>query len=844
MAQVEACSRKLQNADHYPESSDPPSTISTSSPGTSLALVTVENNEYLIGINPIILSEHMVNLNMDLSTSMSHINWSGVTHCGKTPDFYMYRHFRSPQRLTFFLELSQQEPGTRLFWKNRNKKSLTLETIKGFESPSMREELAAATKARFGEKYIPSIQEAKSLRLDLNQIHRHFSDYGQYCGLSYDIVPSDSILLETLTTILPDRFSILGYVRRFFDVIYPVYPILDESWVNFQITNIFRFSNDGNLEHVSITSHQDQLVLGIILLILRMSFISFFKNIVSMNANVLQSTKPPFPARLPLKDCQISLSAVSIASNLIERGSKDQKVLLLILQARLMLCILQMCASESEMGFSALRTSLNHAQLIQMAYSLTMERDPSYVADFQKPNERACNLKRKIWYVLVRLDFIMAYLYKSPQIIDPVQYNTMLPQFSPSSSNIEDLALEKEVCSLMSQVYQIMNSGTPLLKMIQNTVSVFKASDCLQELTEFEMRIQKDLGTPVDYLQGQKQFKYACKMLLTLDMQTQIILKMFTGQIYYFFYLYFKYQENLDLEFFFLRKSLSIMFLEMNIYRLELMFLETALVNSSFFFHMNPILITYTNSISLIGMGICIRLKCSLLLAQNSQSSAQLIRSLEKLVSQSESFVFRKLKISKVLSERYFKAWKCVKSFGHGCKLLYSPELFGDNLELENASFKWSNHQQEQMLKLVTDEIQILQDVGDIGEYCYYSDKSMQDRLLKGDDLLKTIQTDNFWICMNSLAENDPANFPSKFELDMSMTSGNASSSFADSGVVEDTNYPTTGAADAVQQSFSRLVMNRGQVMGNFGDENVNQIIDFNMFNSDWSIDDFFQGPM
>lgn len=850
-AQVEVCTRHF---DENPEqlrldAFDPPSTKSSSSTGTTFSHIILESNDYLVGINPVIPSTNMINMHMDFSTPMAYFNTLDGTE-NQVPGFYMFRHYKRPQRPTGFMELSQQEPGTKLFWRQRTKHAMTLETQKCFESASFREELTAATKVKFGENYIPSMQEAQALQLGIKQIHRRFSNYGQYCGLSYDNVPADSCLLDTLKATLPDKYSILGYAKRFFEVIYPIYPVLDQAWVNYQISNIFRFSSEGELVDVSITSHSDELVVSIILFMLRMSFLSFFDNTASVNETVLLTVKPPYPGSKLLKDCQISLSVVSLASNFIDRGSRGMKVLLLTLQANLMRCVLKMCASESEMGFSTLRTSFNHAQLIQMASSLSMERDPSYVIDFARPNERACNLKRKIWYVLVRLDFTMSYLFSSPRLIDSTLYNTLLPQFSPSASNIEDLNLEKEVYSLMSEIYNVMKSGTTLLHMSQNITGLFKACDCLQELTEFEQRVQDVLGTPSEYFHGEKKFKYTCQVLLTSNLQTQLILKLFIAQIHYFFYLYFKFRDNLDLEYFFLRKVLLIMFLEMNIYCSELTFVKSDLVNSAFFFHMNPMLIMYSNSISLVGIGLFTRLNCSLAVAQSTPGAPQSVHSLRRLAFKCESFVLRKLKLCKLLSERYFQAWKCLKSFGHGCKLMNLPDFLGDQSDLAKAAVSWSSRQQEEMLNLIPEDVPLqMRDVGDIGRFCYYSDRSMEDYLLKGDDLLKTVQTDNFWICMNALAEIDTANFPVRLDIEFYVVPGKGGTSFAESGVVEDTNgqasVPTNDDIHPkydMSQMPSQADIQRGQAISNFGDESANQIIDYNMFNTDWAIDDFFQG--
>ncbi|KAF7580227.1 Fungal Zn(2)-Cys(6) binuclear cluster domain family protein [Clavispora lusitaniae] len=823
------------------DSLDSESNTPKESTTSSISHVVIETSDFLIGVNPVVRSSNMVNMYMDLTVDSPSSMMSGNEH-----SFRMFKCYRHSHRPVPFVELSQQEPGSQLYWRYKGKENLKLMTIQNFEPESLRNELAIATRTRFGERYIHSKSEAQSLGITTKDRTIQLSAYGISFGHSFTPETYDNEnQLENLRAILPDRHSLLGYVKRFFEVIYPVYPIIDEEWMFGQITRLLRFSPTGELDNVLMMSRDDHVIISILLLVLRLAYLSYFTNVADHNERILRTVRSSFPGAATLENSPVTLTAVSVASEFLERGSKGRKTSLVTLQANIMKCILRLLASDRENGFSILHDNTNCAKLIQMAISLSMERDPDYIAEYSPAGKKLSNLRRKIWYVLVRLDLTMSYLFHCPRSITSEMYNTKLPVFSPSASNIEDLTLEKEVLDSMSEIHSVMEAGCSLLDISLNVKDLFKANDVLQKLTDFEQCIQDVIGTPSEYLSGQRPSKYTSNVLTVSALQTQLILKLFIGNAYYFFYLYYKYRNKSELEYFFLRKVLIIMFVEMNIYSMELMFLKHDIVNSEFFLFMSPVLLLYVHGIAMVGLGLAIRLDCSVIVAESSNhTTSEHVELLKKLTQRNECFVLGKLKLCKFMSERYFYAWKCSKSFGHGYKTIYEAEFYVNYIEeLSKTSVSWTTRQQEEMMDLIPSAVpEVVAGVGDISRYTYCSDSSMEDADLKGDDLLKTIQTDHFWICFNTVKESIYSDFPVTEELEIFGAKtqnsvlpeqGTSESSVMRTPLSGDENLDTKLPQSIVPVKDTRYV-------SNFMDQNPQEIIDFNLFSTDWTIDELF----
>lgn len=798
--------------------------LTASTPRSAKAIVPrliFDNNDFLVGINPVVRASDMLNLHMDLqeaqqATASPLRSDSSPQYTDMFKSHEMFRCVRNNTRVISLVNVSQQEPGARLFWRFKDKAiDLRLMTLQAFSDDKVQDLLAKA-RARFSVRFVDLAPQdlANILRVD---VRRACSDYGALLGLLFSsfVYREGDSYTEALRALLPSREIVLAYVNRFFLTIYPVYPVVDEDWFADYLGQLLVYSPDGrDLVDVRISCADDLLVLAMLLFMMRLAYLSFMTNSLDQNAVILHESRP---WGLSLADAQVTMSAVEVGMRLLQLGLFGRKVLFLALQAHLLSAIVHLHLLENEMSMNIMDRTCNVGQLLQMATSLTMDRDPIYVYDAMPSDARSQNLRRKVWYVLVRLDFIMSYVFSCPRCITARQFNTKLPQYSPAGCNIGDHGLEGEVIKLMTAIHTILDAGSDLLDIALDLRGAHRAVDIVAKVTDLEILIDEQLGPVLLYFRTATNRFYLSSPLVMLQLQVQVVLKMFLSHIYYFLHLYYSYKEEHELDFFFFRKLILILFAEMNYFCSELMFTRDLIFDWSFSLLMSPTILIYLHLVAMVGLGFAIRLHCTVFILEQNGDTASL-RLLKSLTARNETFVLRKLKLCKLLSERYMHGWKCNKVNGSGYRMVYHNSLYSTDIEsLTRAKIWWSDRQQMEMFNIIPEDVPIqMSDVGNVLLQCYYSNRSLDDADLQGADLLRTIQTDNFWIAFNILNQRDPY-----AALETRRNDSVPAQGLVNGGVIAavGNDFPVPPLGSDVPTTHEAL--------------------DFNFFSTDWSIEEF-----
>lgn len=833
----ESIERHLKSQNIANRSDELPSPRSGTS-SQSVSQVLVESNNMLIGVNPVVRSTDMVNLHMDLS-AMHKPNPSQNTHQDSLKTITIFKCIRNATRTVSLVEVSQQEPGAKLFWKfNDGVKKLKLMTIQNFPDHQLRSELLAAARNKFGPRFIDLYPHALNDIGSSPIVKQAFSDYGAAVGLSLtdslDGAENENFAM-LLKLALPLRNALQGLIARFFLKIYPMYPVVDEGWLSTNLDRLLLYSTTGTeLLEVRIGSRDDLTILGMLLFILRLAYLSFLTNSLDRNAAIINE---PQSWGQPLFRSEITLSTVELGTRLLGAGRFRKKTLFLTLQAHILCAVTRMYSLENDMSLNILDSDCNVGRLLQMATSLTLDRDPDLIHDVLSLDERSKNLRRKVWYVLVRLDFTMSYTFACPRCICESQYNTILPIFSPAGSNISDQRLEEETIRLIREINEVLNGGSSLLDMCLDMKSQFRVVDVICKLNDFETMISDRLGWTQSYFRESNTRAYSSNILTVLELQTQVILKLFLANVYYFLHLYYSYKNDQELDFFFFRKLILIVFQEMNYFCPELMFSPILMSDTTFNLFMSPLILIYLHVVAIVGLGFAIRLHCSVFVLERGGENNVSLRVLKNLTTRNETFVLRKLKLCKLLSERYFYGWKCTKANGFGYRMVYENQLYSTDIEaLTKAKVFWSERQQMEIFNLIPEEVPIqMSDVGDVRLHCYYSNRSLNDSDLRGGDMSKTIQTDNFWIVYNAITERDsytaalPKAPEEKRPTQVASENTNQVSVDVNNYRVNLGNQPAMERPDYVPSSESPLI-----------GPSASDILDFNFFSTDWRIEEFY----
>lgn len=700
----------------------------------------LEDSQYLVGVNPMVRSTDMINLHMDLSRiGDSTASGSGAQKSWSLP----YRGIKVSARPIGFNEPSQQEWGSTLFWRysyNEERMRNVLAQMLRVRDPNVLKQTADY----FGPQYLSASPQ------DPNVTRAKVSLYGQSMGLLFSINCSENDHFHAiLRSIFPQRVVLTTYLEWFFAKVYPFYPIVDEAWINQQVCRLFTYSSSGEmLLLVNSGSRIDFLILGIILLMARLAYLAQLSNIRTMNEVILVSTRIGMNT---MSDHAITLSAVDLAFELIHQGSHRRKVSFLYIQASMFKCIYRMVALENEAALYAFDSDCSVSHLVSMAVSLSLERDPDNISNF--PGEaKHRNLRRKMWYTLLMMDYQTLFIYHSARCISPDSFNIVLPTFTEEGSNIRDYELERHAIETLRENYEVYRAADELIALNLNLQLNYKVLTVLERLNDLELLIAKTLGTTGSIIENANRNRFS-RVLDIAKLRSQVLIRLFMASVYYFLHVYYLYKGDLNLEFFFFRKVMLIIYSELNWLSVELAIKSADYFDSLFTLIMTPIILIYLHVCSMVSLGLLVRLQCNLL-TSGSQDKTSIH---QQLFDANQAVVMPKLRFCKLLGERCFSAWKFSKTHSFGCQVVNASDMYEDNIELlSKTTLKWSEQQLLDILGALTTESPIqVDDVNFLKQNCYLDCDNIEEKNLTGPDLFKSIQTDNFWILVNSIFEKD-----------------------------------------------------------------------------------------
>lgn len=777
----------------------------------------------LLGYNPVLKSTDLLNMHMnfaDQSASSQNLSPVGNFEYIEPRFSRHFRNFKTSQRPIFFVELLQLDPGARLYWRlNDARENIKLMTVQNFPMKK-RSDVVKAAGAYFGRTFITSNQSSSSVAKG------QLSAYGLPLGFTFTPSYNDFDHFQVnLRKVIPPEKCMIAYIKHFFILIYPSYPVVDEFWILDEVKRMFNFSREGIFHSVNISSKQDLLLVSMVLYILRLSYLSYFTSVRSQNEKILDSV---YIGDIKLRDCPISLNTVNLGSNLYQMGSIRCKPSFLLLQAGILKCVARMLSFDNEIPFNHLDGEYNLGSLTSLAFALCLERDPDLIRNFPS-GFKDKNLRRKVWYTLVHVDYMLSYVSHKPRIIYQTQFNTRLPEFDGTGSNIENIALEELVIKSIAKNFEVLSAGDKILDMCLDMKLSFKALDVVQTLNDFELILADKFGFMSDYFKPRTCPLWRAVIISQLAAHTSI--QLFIAYAYYFFYLYYKHRGESSLNFFFLKKTLSILYSDFDYFCVELMFTEEQSFSYSFTLLLSPLLLVLVHVIGMVGFALAATLNCSILVSDIGDSDSSRIQLLRVVAHKNETFSLRKQKFFKLMSERYFYAWKCTKMDGPAYSLLYDELFYMVDIKLlRNASVSWTDDQIQKFCALIPDEPPIIaEDPELVRDLSYQSTRSIDDTDFVGKDLYKTVQSDNFWIVINTLVEREPNAFHAS-----------QSAQILQQRMEPNVNNITTKRNDdftrpEAPQDFSLL---RPSPSGQGLEANVSEILDFNLFNTDWTVED------
>ncbi|WPK23027.1 hypothetical protein PUMCH_000251 [Australozyma saopauloensis] len=528
-------------------------------------------------------------------------------------------------------------------------------------------------------------------------------------------------LRERIRLSLPSQRSIWILINRFFRRVYPFMPLLDETYFRKQISRILgpEKYTDAKYEEIKTQSKNDFATLGILLIVLRLAYLSSFSNRSTVNERILASAPDPDLAEMRyILSNPINIDVISVARLCLQEFDLYKKNALVVLQCVVFLRIYGALAPEDGDGTDGNDGHVLNSVCIQISYCMGLNREPTnYTDDLEK--ERANNIKRKIWLHLRMLDLHLSFEFGFPPVIHDGYNDIQRPFLGQQNSNTFDINMERALCDFIVTVDDVVSHFRSVVSKCLQINNKLKMSEATEFASQLERKMRCCFGSLSDYtrpIENRDEFAFIrvwkCKFYLCI--------RIFTSSLYYHFFLNYEKAGLTDLCFFYARKIMSIFSCEI---LPELLFLilhndknfdNTSTVSDMI---LNPVIEFAVHKGNQFNFGLWVRINEAINLLKSDRGMhnenmahnptynlkfgrlCTMAKLLDKLCRFSTKCISR-------LGQRYYYAWRVSKAHLYLCNVVSSESFQNYAREADHKFVDFNSNQLGELIEMAEKAIQ------------------------------------------------------------------------------------------------------------------------------------------
>lgn len=565
----------------------------------------------------------------------------------------------------------------------------------------------------------------KSTRTKKNQVNER----AKILGLMFfegDIESKIELILK-IKLILPEPKVIGMLIDRFFNYLYPFFSIIDEF--DFR-SNLDRIIHNGK---INVEKRLDFAYLGMLLVILRLSYLSLFTNIKKVNEDNLFNNKNDQKS-LDLKyllNNPINLEVITIAQICLNQFNLVNSSNLVILQLAIFVRYYKLYGPEYGDESDSGEPQVFSALLIQMAYSLGLHREPDKFKEGCK-DEKVNHLGRKIWAVLYILDISTSLTFGDPSSINNFLVDVKPPFVNDVNCNVKNPDLDRIIVLLLnshSEVFAKLNEIFAIISNVNEKFSIEKLSSmgdyCFTnfanhpdkfEVDNIELLYRKDFSEYTEDGDFQKSFRFYYK---TFKLKYYFQISSAIIALNYHFVNYYYKSGNSEKSIFYLKKIFNIFYTRCYPIIVELVTNDTRDLDDVCELIVTPSLQNILHIACLMNLSLLIKLKIA---KPGDGQFASNVFYLESVVNKSLQTL---IKFMKILGNRYYTPWKDAKIL---------PLLFEEIPKFDTANDTHPGFTNEDL----TDLAAIVNTSVDLNT-----------------DILQTDNNDSLWLLITALRKNE-----------------------------------------------------------------------------------------
>lgn len=467
-------------------------------------------------------------------------------------------------------------------------------------------------------------------------------------------------LITKIKAILPNRKVISLLVERFFKDLYALFPVLDEEDFTSNITRIIGPLNfkEEDLQFLNVEKRLDFAYLGILLIMLRLSYLSLFTNIQSINEKYLYGDGDIDQNSANIKylfNIPVNIEVFNVAKICLNQFNLVSSSNLLILQFAILIGYYTMYGPE--IGNESSELMIFSSLLIKMAVSMGLHREPDKFKSSFK-DEKVKNLRRKIWKCLCFLDVFNCLAIGCPINTTGLPIDVNPPFTTDSNANVKDKRLDSFVSTSLNAhptTFDKLNNVFRILSNVNEPFSISLVDGMIEECFDlfadspfdYWREFQADEGGRFLYFVKSYKLKYCLQVASSL-----LVLR------FHFLNYYFKISDSTKTMHYGI-KNFSVFYDKVYPIISELLTNENRRYNDICELVVTPSLHNIINVAMLINLTFYMRVKLLNDVSPPSiKSIAANLSTFEKLLLESSKIL---IGFMNIIGNRYYNSWKSTK---------------------------------------------------------------------------------------------------------------------------------------------------------------------------------------
>ncbi|CAH2354204.1 multidrug resistance regulator 1 [[Candida] railenensis] len=570
--------------------------------------------------------------------------------------------------------------------------------------------------------------------------HQNIKKFGMSIGVVFDDRKIMDLkgFKEKILAVMPSRRILHALIDRYFSVLYQFLPIVDEysfrpelKRIIGQTSELVEGAND-SITNLNLTKKSDYIFICMTLIMLRLSYISLFKNNQRVNESAVQygnnMTQADVNTKFLLTN-PISVDTIEVAELCLREFDFTRKANLITFQYMLMLKSYRSYCPEDGYKIPCQSSSLFKGLINSLAFSLGLNRDPDFYNSSEgmhgrhtpEVDPRMDNLRRKLWHFLVAQDVVDSITQGTSVTLQHCEYDTKLPFSVDGNANVFDINIEMEVVSSFQTFETLRQSMIDLVQVLFNQRVNIAMSEFTKIVSRFEILLNSECGKLEEYLNPSFN---SSRFLKILRLKFLIIGNQLMISIYYLLYLYYLKKDSRErssgatvnngfsnLTYFYYKKLLVYALVKVLPYLPDVLDESRDYHHSASSFFISPTIQDFNHSASFINSITVAKLLSTIKILKNNPSHEDSLKSdlsyrsyfdgLHNFMEVVISLRKVNLKVMDTLGVRYFHAWKTRKIHTLCFQLFEKDNFFQYDLDVtRHAAASFELHEMSEMAKV------------------------------------------------------------------------------------------------------------------------------------------------